>query len=214
LAAASAARRKENGHDIMYCTGGYRGHQVHSQRREDAMTFIDELLEEAEVAEQDRKRELDTLLADQFLMAIGKLDGQMAEVNDLVEKEIKLLEEYRSTELTRLDKKRSWLTFNLDAFMRSTGEKTVRLPHGIPKLRKGRDRVAVVAMDAFLKVGQKLGLIRTIPESVEPDVQAILTRIQTTGEIPAGVEYIPADTKFSYLTNGYAAKSVLRSIRF
>jgi len=43
--------------------------------------------------------------------------------------------------------------------------------------------VAVVAMEKFLEVGRKLGLIRKVPESETPDVQAILRRIQTIGDI-------------------------------
>jgi hypothetical protein len=126
----------------------------------------------------------------------------MNDVNGLVEKEVKLLEEYGSAELARLDKKRSWLLFNLDAFARSTGEKTVRLPHGILKLRKGRDKIAVVAMEAFLAQAQTLGLLRTVPETFTPDIQAVLAHIKRTGEILPGVEFIPADIRFSYSVNG------------
>jgi hypothetical protein len=126
----------------------------------------------------------------------------MEEVNELVEREIRLLEEYRSNELARLDKKRSWLVFNLEAFARSTGEKTLRLPHGVLKLRKGRDRVAVVAMEEFLKIAAKLKLLRTVPESYSPDLQVIVDHIKRTGDVPQGVEFIPAEIKFSYTTNG------------
>jgi hypothetical protein len=101
-----------------------------------------------------------------------------------------------------LDKKRAWLLFNLEAFARSSGEKTLRLPHGVLKMRKGRDKVAVVEMEAFLKVAGKMGLVKSIPECITPDNQAILNRIKTTGEIPAGVEYFPGETKFTYTTIG------------
>lgn len=162
--------------------------------------FIEELLAETEAADKKRAIELDRLSADQILAAIAKLEEGMAEINDLCDKELKLVEEYRSNELARLDKKRSWLEFNLDGFMRSTGEKTLRLPHGVLKLRKGRDRAVVVVLEQFLKVGPKMGLVRTVPEELAPDLQAIVNHIKTTGEIPAGVEYIAADTKFSYTT--------------
>jgi hypothetical protein len=49
-------------------------------------------------------------------------------------------------------------------------------------------------------VGPKLGLVRTVPEEIAPDLQAIVNHIKTTGEIPAGVEFISGDTKFSYTT--------------
>lgn len=168
----------------------------------DRPDFIEELLLQAEQADQEKKIEVDRLRADQLLAAIAVLENQMADVNDLVDKEVRLLEEYRSIELSRLEKKQSWLVFNLDGFMRTSGEKTIRLPHGILKLRKGKDRVAVVAMEKFLAIGKKLGLVRTVPESAAPDIQAILSRIKTTGEIPDGVQFIPAETRFSYTTNG------------
>jgi len=169
---------------------------------EQRIDLIEELLLQAEQADQEKKIEMDRLRADQILAAISKLEEGMVDVNELCDKEIKLVEEYRANELARLDKKRSWLVFNLDGFMRSTGEKTLRLPHGSLKLRKGRDKVAVVALDEFLKIGPRLKLVRSVPEQVTPDIQAIINHIKTTGEIPAGVQFIPADTRFSYTTNG------------
>ena len=102
--------------------------------------FIAELLRESELADKESKIEMDRLRADQLLAAVAVLEEHMADVNDLVDKEIRLLEEYRSNELSRLDKQRSWLLHNLEAFARSSGEKTMRLPHGILKMRKGRDQ--------------------------------------------------------------------------
>jgi hypothetical protein len=169
---------------------------------EERIDFIEELLLQAEQADQERKIEMDRLRADQILAAIGTLEEGMAGVNDLCDKELKLIEEYRANEMARVDKKRSWLVFNLEGFMRSSGEKTLNLPHGRLKLRKGKDRIAVVAMEQFLKVGQKLGLLRKVPESVTPDLQAILNHVHSTGEIPPGIQVIPADVKFTYSTNG------------
>ena len=164
--------------------------------------FIQELLRESEIADRETRIEMDRLRADQLLAAVSILEDQMANANDLVNKEIRLLEDYRSSELGRLDKQRSWLLHNLEAFARSSGEKTLRLPHGVLKMRKGRERVSVVEMDAFLKVAGKLGLVRSVPESITPDNQAILNRIRATGDIPPGVEYFPAETRFSYTTKG------------
>lgn len=163
--------------------------------------FLEQLLQDSDTADAAARVEMDRLRADQMLAAISILENQMADVNELVDREIKLLEEYRSNELARLDKKRSWLIFNLEGFMRSTGEKTIRLPHGHMKLRKGRDRVAVVALEQFLEVGPKLGLVRTVPQQVTADMQAILNYVKVHGDVP-GVEFIPGDTRFSYTTNG------------
>ena len=164
--------------------------------------FIAELLRESELADKESRIELDRLRADQLLAAVAVLEDRMSDANDLVDKEVRLLEDYRASELSRLDKQRSWLLHNLEAFARSSGEKTMRLPHGVLKMRKGRDKVSVVEMDAFLKVAGKLGLVRSVPESITPDNQAILNRIKATGDIPPGVEYFPAETRFSYTTKG------------
>jgi hypothetical protein len=97
---------------------------------EERIDFIEELPQQAETAEAQRTIEVNRLRADQILAVIGNLEEGMAEVNELCDKELKLIEDYRANELARLDKKRSRLVFNLDGFMRSTGEKTLLLPHG------------------------------------------------------------------------------------
>jgi hypothetical protein len=162
--------------------------------------FIEELLAESAIADANKRIEVNKLRADQLLMAVSTLDTEMADVHKLADDEIQLIENYRAKELARLDKKRSWLLWNLEQFMRSTSEKTIRLPHGTLKVRKGRDRVAIVAMEKFLSVANKLGLLRKVPEAYNPDNSAILDYVKKTGEIPAGVEYIPAGSKFTYST--------------
>jgi len=163
------------------------------------MNFIEELLQEAEIRDKEYKEEMDKLKADQMLAVIEKLDEQMKDVIGLAEEEIKLIEEYRKDELDKLEKKRSWLCRQLEQYIRSTGEKTITLPHGQIKLRQSRQKVQVIDMDLFLKVGGRLNLLRRIPESIEPDLQAIHQHIKQTGEIPNGVDVIPGETKFSYL---------------
>jgi hypothetical protein len=169
-------------------------------------TFMDELLAEVEEKEQQRKLEFDRLKADQALAAVAKLESQMADVNKLCDDEIALIENYRKNELERLEKKRSWILFNLEGFarqqMEATGEKSLRLPHGTLALRKGRDKVEVENFDTFLKVAARYGLLRVSPEKKEPDLTAISAYIKRTGEIPIGTKLIPATVNFSYqLTN-------------
>ena len=166
-----------------------------------APTFIEELLRDAETKEANEKIVVDKLRADQLLSAIATLESQMTEVNELVQKEIALLEEYRSKELSRVDKKLSWLTFQLEQFMRSSSEKTVRLPHGIIKLRKGRSRVVIADMPKFLERAGLRGLLKQVPESFVPDMQAISDyHKKTGGALPDGCQLIPGETKFSYTT--------------
>jgi phage host-nuclease inhibitor protein Gam len=162
------------------------------------MNFIEELLEEAEVREKEYQKEMDKLKADQMLAAVEKIETQMNDVIELAEEEIQLIEDYRKSELEKLEKKCSWLAWNLETYIRSTGDKTITLPHGQIKLRQGRQKVQVIDMDKFLRAGERLNLLRKIPESYEPDLQAIYQHIKLTGEIPPGVDVISGETKFSY----------------
>lgn len=170
--------------------------------------FIDELLAEVEEKQQQRQLVLDRLQSDQVLFAIAKLDAQIFDVNKLAEDETILIEQYRKGEIERIEKKKSWLLFGLEQFMRkhceSTGEKSVRNPHGVLQLRKGRDRAEIVDEEKFNIIAKRYGLLRTTPAKDEPDMLAILDHIKRTREIPLGVRLIPATVNFSYTitTNG------------
>lgn len=160
------------------------------------MTFIDELLAESE----QRELQMNKLRADQLLMAITVLESKMDDVNKLCDDEMQIIESYREAEIAKLEKKRSWLTWNLEQFIRSTNEKTIILPHGAIKLRLGRDKVEVSNMETFLKKASTLGFLKAIPESYEPDMQKIHEYIKVKKTIPDGVTLTPAKTKFSYTT--------------
>jgi hypothetical protein len=165
------------------------------------MTFIDDILREAEVSEEQKLVELDQLRADQMLMAIQKLEDQQAEVGKLVDSEMKLLEEYRDVENTRLERKANWLSTNLEHYMRGLESKTVTLPHGTLKIRKGRDKVEVSDLDTFFAAPGHEALVRVIPESYQPDLASIYGHVKATGEVPQGVTLIPGESKFSYSTS-------------
>lgn len=164
------------------------------------MTFIDELLAEAEEAEEQRRLELDKVRADQLLSAITVLQQQAEEIETIADREVELIEHYRNTELAKANKKIGWLAWNLEQFIRNTGDKTIRLPHGEIKLRLGRDKVQVPDPDSFVSDPVHKDLIRVVPESKQPDLVAIMDRVKKTGEVPTGVEFIPAEIKFHFNT--------------
>ena len=166
------------------------------------MTFIDELLAEAEVADSKQLLEVTKLRADQLLMALSVLEIKAAEINTMVDAEVALFEEYRTAELSKLERKMSWLAFQLEGYMKSTGEKTMSLPHGELKLRKGRDKIEITDMEKFLPVAEAKGLLRPIPESYEPDMRVLLDYAKYSGVTPPGCSLIPASTKFTYKTKG------------
>ena len=166
------------------------------------MNFIDELLAEAEVAEAKQLIEISKLRADQLLMAISVLEDKASEINALVDSEVALFEEYRSVEIAKLDKKMSWLACNLEHFMKNTGEKTLALPHGELKLRKGKDKIEIADMEKFLRAAEKHGLLRAVPESFEPDMRAVAAYTKSTGISPSGTVIMPGSDKFTYTTKG------------
>jgi len=170
------------------------------------MTFIEELLAESEVREKERQVEMTKLRADQVLAALSVLEKKAEEVNNLADEEIILIEEFRQTEIEKLEKKASWLSYQLESFIRSLNRedpscKSVTLPHGVLKLRLGRDKVEITDLDKFLKVAEKRDLLKKVPESYEPDLQKTLAYVKTYGFL-TGVTLIPAQTKFSYTTKG------------
>jgi hypothetical protein len=170
--------------------------------------WLTELLQEAEQKEKEHIEEMNRLKADQILAALTVLVHQEETVNELVEEELKLIESYRQSELQRIEKKRSWLVFQIEQYARrqlaQDGTKSLRLVHGTIALRKGRDRIEIENRDEFMLVAKRLGLLRNIPEQSEPDLTAILAHIREKGRIPPGVKLIPAVVNFSYsiTTNG------------
>jgi phage host-nuclease inhibitor protein Gam len=165
---------------------------------EATMNFIDELLAESEVKDKENLLQMNKVRADQILLTLAVLEQQAEEVNSIVEAELKILEEYRTAELCKIEKKASWLEYQLEQFMRSTDDKTINLPHGSLKLRMGRDKVEIIDMEKFLPFAKRKDLLRHVPEKEEPDMIKILNYLKS-GTIP-GVAVISATTKFSYTT--------------
>ena len=168
--------------------------------------WMDELLAEAEIREKEQLAEMSKLRADQVLAALAVLEGKSVDVNKLADEEVKLIEEFRQTELQKIEKKASWLAWQLEGFIRSLNEqdpscKSITLPHGVLKLRLGRDKIEITDMEKFLKVAEKRDLLKRVPESFEPDLQKTLAYVKTYGFL-TGVTLIPAQSKFHYSTKG------------
>lgn len=165
--------------------------------------WLEELLDAEESKEKDRFIEMSKIKADQALAAIAVLEGKINEVNTIAQKEITLTEQWCLDETASLQKRIDWLVFNLENFMKTTGEKTISLPHGKIAFRMGRDRYEVVDLPRFLPIGQKLGLIRVTPAKTEPDLIAIANYTKmNSGKPPVGVMLTPAQSKFTYKTKG------------
>jgi hypothetical protein len=66
----------------------------------------------------------------------------------------------------------------------------------------GRPKVAVVDLEKFLPVGERLKLIREKPSAKEADLNAISAYIRRFGKPPPFIAYTPAVVNFSYKTKG------------
>jgi hypothetical protein len=168
--------------------------------------WMEDLLQESEIREKEQLLEMSRLRADQVLATLAVLEKKAEDVNKLADEEVKLIEEFRQSELQKIEKKASWLAWHLEGFIRSMNEqdpscKSIVLPHGVLKLRLGRDKIEITDMEKFLKVAGKRELLKTIPESLEPDLQKTLAYVKQYGFL-TGVTLIPAQSKFSYTTKG------------
>ena len=163
--------------------------------------WLTELLEQAERNETKHRIEMSKIRADQALTVIASIEEKASEIEQIAEEEIKLITRWKESELVKLQKKESWLSFQLEQFLNKTGESTLNLAHGVIKIRKSRDKVTVVDEEKFLPVGQKLGLVRHIDAQDEPDLNSIRAYCKLHGNRPpSGVLLTPGQPTFSYST--------------
>ena len=162
--------------------------------------WLQELLDAQEAVNEKRRLEMNKVMADRALAAIKVLEEQADEATAVAEEEFSLIDQWRQSELMKIQKKISWLSWNLENFVKATSIKTLNLVHGTIKIRMGKNRIEVVDLEKFLPVGQRLGLVRRIEEHFEPDLVKIHEYVKTKA-IPPGVLLTPAQSKFSYKTN-------------
>lgn len=88
------------------------------------------------------------------MAAIAVIEDKMAEIEQIAQQEINLITSWKESETTKLHNKINWLSFNLEKFIRSTGDSTITLAHGTIKIRKSRDKIEIVNLQKFSVIGQ------------------------------------------------------------
>jgi hypothetical protein len=162
--------------------------------------WLTELLEMAERQEEKNRIEWSKIRADQALAAIASIEEKVSEIEQIAEEEIKLITSWKESELAKLQRKESWLSFQLKQFLHTLDIATCNLAHGTIRLRKSRDSVTV-DVEKFLPIGKKLGLVRHIDAKDEPDLNAIRAYLKLNGNRPpTGVILTPGQPTFSYKT--------------
>ena len=164
------------------------------------MTFLDELLKEAEEADEKKRIQMSKVRCDQVLQSIAILESKIDEVNSIAEHEQKIIAEWQSSENSKLERQIAWLAKQCEEYIRSTGDKTIQLAHGKLSLRAGKAKVSIVDEAAFMRIAEKEGLVRVKPEEKLPDLLKIHEFIRVNRFPPAGVSYTPATVNFSFKT--------------
>jgi hypothetical protein len=164
-------------------------------------SFMEELLQEVEAAEERRHLELTRTRADEALGAVAVLESELEAINRMCDEEQQLIEEYRTRQMEKLQKRISWIAFSLEQYARTTGMKTIELPRGELRLRQGKAKLEVIDPQVFLPIAERKGLLRIKPETKEPDMLALHTYVKQFG-VPPGVALTPATVNFSYKTKG------------
>lgn len=164
--------------------------------QQQAKSFIDELLEEAE---QKEKQEVEAYL-DMAIREISELELAIERTNDIAEKDIELIKRWAANENLRRSERIEMLKSKLDSYIRSTEKKTINLPHGTLKLRRKPDKVEVTDLELFIKNATK-EMVTVVPEQIKPSLPAIKKWIKMTGKIPEGVKLIEGEVEFSLKLN-------------
>jgi phage host-nuclease inhibitor protein Gam len=166
-----------------------------------APLWLQELLDQAEIAEKDHLLAMNKIRCDQALAAIAVIENKIDEINQIAEQEIGLVTSWEEAETMKLQKKINWLSFNLEKFIRGTGDSTITLAHGSIKLRKSRDQISVIDLLKFTIIGKRHGLLRHVDAKDEVDMNSLRAFIKVNGgKPPAGVILTPGQPTFSYST--------------
>lgn len=159
---------------------------------EETKSFIDELLSEAESKEQ---HELEAYL-DMVIREISGLEEAIEKTNLIAEKDIELIKRWALEENLKRSERIEMLKGKLEAYIRSTDKKTVKLPHGILKLRQKPDKVEITDIDLFIKNANK-EMVTIIPEQIKPSLNGIKKWIKMTSKVPQGIKLIKGEVEFS-----------------
>ena len=155
-------------------------------------TFLDELLEEAELREEIRTEEYYDLV----LLQIKNLQGQIASNFSEAEKEIQHINNWVLNRNMVLDERCKMLARKLESFIRERQVKTIELPNGTLKMHKKPDKIEIENLELFLKHARP-EVLTIIPEQVKPDLSKIKNFIKRK-PVPAGVIIIEGKEEFSY----------------
>lgn len=168
---------------------------------ESGINFMDELLAEVELKEEQQSEAYFDLL----IRKIAGLECQIARNFKIAEDEIKIINDFYLRKNTKLQESKDGIARLLEEFIRERNRvdpnvKTISLPNGVLKLRKQPDKVEVSDLDLFLKSANS-EMLTIVPESVKPNLTKIKSFIKMSGRTPAGVTKIEGSEEFKLTLN-------------
>jgi hypothetical protein len=161
-------------------------------------SFIDELLDEAEVKEEKLNRELIDLVLIEIRDLQDQVEGNFAQA----ERERTIIKNWAINSNDKLVNRIQWLEKRLEAWLKEEGQKTVDLPNGVIRFRKQPDRIEIIDNELFLNNATS-NMLSIIPETAKADLNKIKAFIKRSGRTPKGCEVIPGEVKFSYSINNH-----------
>ncbi|MBZ0183316.1 MAG: host-nuclease inhibitor Gam family protein [Melioribacteraceae bacterium] len=158
--------------------------------------FLDELL--LEVEQKEKSEQL--AYYDLALIEIKSLTQQIEDIFSQADKEAEIIKSWALTKTSKLQDRISLLEQKLEQFIRAENLKSLPLPNGILKIRKSPDRIEITDLDTFLSKANN-DMLTVIPEQIKPDLNKIKSFIKMNGKIPAGINLISGEDKFSITLN-------------
>ena len=156
-------------------------------------TFLDELLEEVELKEDQQKE----VYVDLLLIQIKNLQDEITKNFNNADKEIEIIKNWALSKNTVLQERINLIEKQLEQFIRESNKKTIDLPNGVLKVRKSPDKAEVVNLDLFLSKANA-DLVTVIPEQIKPNLKNIKSFIKMTTKVPEGVRVVEGKEEFSY----------------
>jgi hypothetical protein len=148
----------------------------------------------------DRKMQLSQADADIFLSRVAKIDNELDSDEQSAQEQIDKIELWLEYRKEKLEKRRSFYTFQLQSWMESHERSTKQLVNGTLKMRQQPFQIEILDEDLLINDDR---FCRVIPEKKAIDRKALRKHITETGEIVDGVEVKSVQPKFSYqLTPG------------
>lgn len=132
------------------------------------MNFLDELLAEAKVKEQ----QLNYATVDLMLIELKKLKDEIEFNFEESARERQIIKNWALKKNSRLMERCEWIEKKLKAFIIEEDKKSVDLPDGVLKYHKKPDRVEIVDVDSFLKSADK-SMFTAIAKTSKPSLEGI-----------------------------------------